>query len=238
MRQRMTVVTLALAIGLAIATTASAQDTVFLPLVIEPGTGAPAHTVTPSATATGTPTDTATPTSTPTSTPTTTPTPTATPHWVELVADGNFDLGTMGPWVQFSTGGFQLIQYGAGVDGGWGAMLGGYNYALDAIQQPVTIPHNSMAVFLSLKLYMVSQDSFYTVRDVLEISFLDAAGNEIETFGTYDNTRTRGSWQVFVSDNIVRHKGTSAMLTVACATNQSYPTTFYVDHITLQALVP
>jgi len=223
-----------------------AKADTFLPVVLHQDKSGPVvPTATEWATATASPTATATATATSTATATTTattepsPTPTATPHWVQLITDGGFELGTASPWLQSSTGGYQLIRYGIGNTAGhFAAALCGYNGGRDAIAQFVTIPANTIQGGTAFAWSMVTLDNPAIAKDFLSLWLLDASSQKLVQIGGVDNRYANGQWMVQTSADLAPYRGLTVAVHFECTNDLTFSTEWYVDDVSFLVQVP
>jgi len=214
-------------------------------------------TATPTLTPTGTPTSIPSVTGEPTvpdptatsKTPTATPTPASrsiylplvVKEWaagVELIQDGGFEQGTFGPWLPYSSGEYRLIYDDVGYGGSWGAWLGGYDNARDAVGQYLTMPADAIIGGATLKVYMETNDPSPSPSDTLAVELWDAEGNTLVTFPVYDNTQTVDTWVTYESPDLAAYRGQSFFFTIYASTDATYDTSFYVDDVSLTVQVP
>ena len=215
---------------------AVAQSFVYIPIAQRGVTGQlPTATNTPTATSAPTMTATATATSTATAT----ATATATPHWVQLITDGGFEQGTTSPWLQYSSGGYQLIQYGWSYPPGhYAAGLCGYNYGYDAIAQFVTIPANMIQGGTSFAWYMTSLDNPAVAKDFLSLWLLDQNANKLVQIGGVTNMDANGVWMTQTSADLSAYKGQTVGVHFECTNDAAYTTGWHVDNVSFLVQVP
>jgi hypothetical protein len=211
------------------------------------GSPPPTATNTPVAQPTNTPTRTATPvgaTSTPTRTPTRTATPppgatntptrTATPvsgGCSEKLTNGGFESGTS-PWVQTSSGGYQLIDTTRPHTGAYSSYLGGYDYASDTIYQQVAVPSTATSATLTYWWYMGTQETGSTAYDYLYTRVLNSSGSTLATLKTISNASTKNTW-VKETFDLTAYKGQTIRVYFKDTTDASLSTSFFVDDVSL-----
>jgi hypothetical protein len=107
-------------------------------------------------------------------------------------------IGTS-PWVQSSSGGYQIISTSATRTGSYSAWLGGYNYGTDAILPTITVPSTNA------DLLQVHDDSGVrsTSYDYLRVRLLTAADQYSRRYGRSATPavrerggRTASAWQL------------------------------------------
>lgn len=187
-------------------------------------TSTPTPTVT--ATRTGTPISTPTATATPTSTPTSTPTPTST----NLIANGGFEQGSS-PWIESSSGGYELIDTSNPHTGSYGAYLCGYNNCQDSLYQTVTIPSTSTSATLSYYWYVTTTETSHSY-DFLYIEVRNSSGTVLTTLQTISDGSTTGSWQ-HASYSVSAYAGQTIQVAFVATNGSKNPTDFYVDDVSL-----
>jgi hypothetical protein len=182
---------------------------------------APTNTFTPAP-----PTNTFTP-APPTATRTNTPISTCN----ESLSNGGFESGTA-PWVQTSSGGFQLIDGTRPRTGSFSAWLGGYNNGTDTIYQQVTIPANATSATLRFWRYMTSQEGTTTAFDFLYAQLLNSSGGVLTTLQTVSNTGARNAWIQSTFD-VTAYRGQTVRVYFKVTTDSSLTTSFFIDDVSL-----
>jgi hypothetical protein len=196
----------------------------------------PLPTNTPTAVATNTPTR--TPTRTPTAagatnTPTRTPTRTPTPGGgtcSESISNGGFESGTS-PWVQTSSGGYQLIDTTRPHTGAYSAYLGGYSNAVDTIYQQITIPAGATSASLSYWWYMTTAETSHP-WDYLYTRILNTSGTTLATLQTLNDGST-ASTCVHPSFDLTAYKGQTIRVYFRATNDSSLSTSFFVDDVSV-----
>ncbi len=113
----------------------------------------------------------------------------------DAVHNGGFEDGVGSPpWQQISP--FELITFGAGRTGDFGAFLGGYSNANDHLLQLVFIPEDATQARLSFWRGFVGGDA----GDAFFLRILDADDNLLTTLGTLDHTASDGYWHAMDYD--------------------------------------
>ena len=175
----------------------------------------PAPTNTPTRTPTSPPGTTNTPTRTstpvpPTATRTNTPVqPTATPTpsggCGETLTNGGFE-GGQSPWVETSTGGYQLVDGTRPHTGTKSAYLADYNNGTDTIYQQVTIPSNATSATLTYWWNVRTNEACCTPYDYMYAQVLNSSGTVLATLQTLNNASTQNTWTQS-SFNLLAYKG-------------------------------
>lgn len=189
----------------------------------------PGPTNTPPPGATNTPTN--TPTRTPTKTATPVPTNTPTGGCGQAIVNGGFENGT-NPWVESSSGGYELIDTTRPRTGSYSAYLGGYNYATDIIYQQVAIPSNATSATVSYWWYMTTQERCCTPYDYMYAQIRNTSGNLLATLQTLSNASTANRWTQS-SYNLLAYKGQTIRIYFKATTDFSLVTSFFVDDVGL-----
>ena len=144
--------------------------------------------------------------------------------------NGGFESGTS-PWVQSSTGGYQLITTDRPRSGSYSAWLGGYNSGTDKISQTVTIPSNGT---LSYWWYQTSQEGTGTAYDYFRVRLYNpSTGALVATVRTYSNRNARNAWYQD-SISLSGYAGQTLRIEFSVTTDYSYTTSFWVDDVILQ----
>jgi len=190
-------------------------------------TRTPVATIPPTATATRTPVATAT--TPPVATATTPPVATATTiPGGDAVANRGFENGTT-PWVQASSGGYQVISTSRPHTGSYSAYMGGYNSGTESVYQTITVPANGA---LSYWWYMSTGESGTTAYDYLRVRIYNTSGTLLGTVRTWSNASTKNVWsQDTVS--LAAYAGQTVRLSFGVTTDGSLPSTFYVDDVSV-----
>ena len=168
--------------------------------------------------------------STGTATPTTTstPTPTPTPTSQNLITNGGFEQGSS-PWVESSSGGYQIIDSSLPHTGSYEAYLCGYNSCQDSLYQTITIPASSSSAKLNYYWYMSTAETSHAY-DFLKVEFRNSSGSVLTTLQTISDGSTAGNWQSAAYD-ISTYKGQTIEVAFVATTDASYTTNFYIDDV-------
>jgi subtilisin family serine protease len=166
-----------------------------------------------------------TPTPTPTSTPTTTP-----PPGSNAIVNGGFESGTS-PWVQTSSGGYQLITTTRPRTGSYSAYFGGYNNANEKIYQTISVPAGGAT--LSYYYYQTSSEGTSVAYDYLRVRVYNSSGTLLGTLKTYSNRSTRNAW-VADSASLSSYAGQTVRIQFEATTDSSLVSSFFVDDVKTQ----
>jgi thermitase len=170
-----------------------------------------------------------TPTPTPTPSPTPTPTPTPPPAGTEKIVNGGFESGTS-PWVQSSSGGYQLIDSTRPHAGSYSAYLADYNNGSDSIYQSVTIPSNGT---LTYWWYMQTQESGSTAYDYLRVRLYNSSGTLVATLRSWSNASGAGQWRQD-SLSLANYAGQTLRVQFTATNDSTLPTGFFVDDVSVR----
>lgn len=210
----------------------AAQDSILFPNGTEWLAGGSAGSPTPTPTSTSTPTSTPTSTVTPTPTPTNTPTPTPTPTTGNLIVNGGFEQGSS-PWVESSSGGYEIVDSSNPHTGSSEAYLCGYNNCQDSIYQSVTIPSTSTTATLSYYWYVTTTETTHSY-DFLKVQIRSSSGSVLTTLQTISDGSTAQQW-VSASYNVSAYKGQTIQVAFVGTNGSKNPTNFYVDDVALNS---
>ena len=189
--------------------------------VTSPGTGSPNRLLYSLLTAPG-------PTPTPPPGPTPTPTPTSPPGG-EKIVNGGFENGAS-PWVQYSSGGYQLIDTTRPHTGSYGVYFGDYNNANEYIYQTITIPTNGT---LKYWWYMTSSEGTGAAYDYFYVRLYNTSGGLVATLRTRSNTAARNAWYQDTL-SLASYAGQTLRVQFSATTDSSLVTAFYVDDVSVQ----
>ena len=159
--------------------------------------------------------------------PTPTPSPTPPPGGGTIV-NGGFESGTS-PWVQSSSGGYQLIDSTRPHTGSFSAYLGDYNNGTDTIYQTVTVPSSGT---LRYWWYMTTSESGSTAYDFLRVRLYTTSGTLITTLRTWSNASGAGLWRQDTI-SLASYAGQTVRVQFTATTDFSLPSAFFVDDVSL-----
>lgn len=175
-----------------------------------------------------------TPTPTPTATSTPTPTPTGTPGTTtQLLGNAGFETGTGSPWVESSSGGYEIVSTNNPHTGSYSAWLCGYNTCTDSLYQAVTLPSTTTKVVLSYWLSISTNETSSTAYDFFYVRLRTSTGTVIATVQTRSNVNAAG-WTQFtfdVTSTLSSYKGQQIQVSFLATNDYTLPTSFYVDDV-------
>jgi subtilase family serine protease len=153
-----------------------------------------------------------------------------------LVVNPGFENGSS-PWVETSTGGFEIITTDDPHTGTSSAFLCGYNNCRDTIRQSITLPSSFTTVTFSYWLAVSTHEtSTTTCFDKFSAILRTSGGTNISTVQTQCNFNVHGFTQFTfnVSSALLSHKGQTIQIFFQGTTDGSLTSNFFVDDVTLQ----
>ncbi|MGI8586951.1 MAG: hypothetical protein ACR2M0_04585 [Chloroflexia bacterium] len=199
-----------------------------------PPTATPVPTNTPVPPPTNTPVPGATNTPRPTNTPVPPPTNTPTPppsSCGEALTNGGFENGRS-PWVETSSGGYEIIDPTRPHTGSYSAYLDGYNNGVDTIYQQVSIPSNATSATLTYWWNVSTQEACCTPYDYLYARVLNSSGGTLATLQTLSNASPNNVWTKSTF-NLLAYKGQTIRVYFKGTNDVSLPTDFFIDDVSL-----
>lgn len=201
-------------------------------------TPVPVNTPTPTPAPVNTPTPTPVPVNTPTPTPaptrTPTPTPTPIPGGTNLIVNGGFESGSS-PWVEYSSGGYELVSTVNAHTGTHSAYLCGYNNCTDSVTQSIKVPSSYSKVTVTFWFYSdTTETSTTTCYDYFHAQLLNSSGSLISNLMTSCNIDATNKWvqETFdVSTTLSSYKGQTVKVYFKGTNDYAYPTDFFVDDV-------
>ncbi len=149
----------------------------------------------------------------------------------EQLTNGGFESGTT-PWVQTSSGGYQIIANNRPRTGTMSAFLAGYNRANDTIYQQVTIPANATSATLTYYWNMATQEVGATKYDYMYARVQNSSGANLATLETRSNADVQNTWTKSTF-NLLAYKGQTVRIHFQATTDSIYTTSFFVDDVSL-----
>lgn len=153
-----------------------------------------------------------------------------------LVVNPGFENGDS-PWVETSSGGFELITTDDPHTGSFSAFLCGYNNCNDTIRQSITLPSSfTTATFSYWLAISTSETTTTTCFDNFHAVLRTSSGTTIATVQTQCNLNAHGFMQFTfnVSSALSTHKGQTIQIFFQGTTDSSLITSFFVDDVSLQ----
>lgn len=158
----------------------------------------------------------------------TNPPPPPPPPPGSSIQNGGFENGTS-PWVEFSSGGYQLVDPTWPHTGSYSAWMGGYNNATESISQSVTIPPDGT---LTYWWYMTSSEGPWIAYDYLHVRLYNSSGALVATLKTRSNRDARNTWSQD-SVSLASYAGQTLRIDFGVTTDFSLSTSFFVDDVEL-----
>ncbi len=152
----------------------------------------------------------------------------------QMLANPGFENG-QSPWLESSSGGYQIVDPTNPHTGSYSAWLCGYNGCSDAIWQAVTLPSTTTKVVLSYWVYIDTNESGSTCYDYFRVRLRTSAGATISTVSTKCNANASG-WTQYtfdVSSALSSYHGQAIQVAFLGTNDYSLPTDFFVDDVQL-----
>ena len=158
-----------------------------------------------------------------------------------MIQNGGFENGTA-PWVEYSSGGYEIIDSTNPHTGNYSAFLCGYPSCSDSIGQSFTVPTGNSTIMLSYWWYGLTQHRTSLCVDTLAVTVLDGNGHMIGRLQLACNYNAAARWlhaSFNVTSLLSRYGGKTVMLFFAARTSPSLLTTsFFVDDVALTLSTP
>jgi hypothetical protein len=157
-----------------------------------------------------------------------------------LIQNPGFESGDAF-WTQTSSGGYALIAPGGGIpahSGSYYALLGGYDLAIDTLEQSVTIPANVISANLEFWYKISTQETSCYGCDVLAVELYRSSSSypsELKTLS--NNDATGGGWVKSSALDLSAYQGQTVRLRFSVSTNSTKNTSFLIDDLRLSATV-
>jgi kumamolisin len=148
----------------------------------------------------------------------------------QLIKNGGFE-SSQSPWLESSTGGYQLIDSSLPHSGSFSAYLNGYNSSTDIIYQTVTIPATATSATLTFWTYVSTTETSHPY-DYLYAQVRNSSGSPLSTLLTLNDGAASG-W-VQRNCNLINYKGQTIQIAFKGTNDSSNPTDFFVDDVSLQ----
>lgn len=149
----------------------------------------------------------------------------------QLVQNSGFESGSS-PWVEYSAGGYELVDTTNPHTGSYSAYLGGYNNADDSIYQTISIPSTDTSATLTFWSDVQTYESTHAY-DFMYTEIRDQSGNVLKTLQTQsDGTPTGWTKNTF---DLSAYVGKTIEVYFEATNDSSNPTNFFVDDVTVNA---
>jgi hypothetical protein len=149
----------------------------------------------------------------------------------ESLTNGGFESG-QSPWIETSSGGYQLIDGTRPHTGTRSAFLAGYNNGVDTIYQQVTIPSNATSATLTYWWNLSTQEACCTPYDYMYAQVRNTSGTVLATLQTLNNTGPQNTW-TRSTFNLLAYAGQTVRIYFRATNDVSLPTSFFVDDVSL-----
>lgn len=158
-----------------------------------------------------------------------------------MIQNGGFENGTA-PWVEYSSGGYEIIDPTNAHTGNYSAYLCGYKSCRDNIRQSFTVPTGNSTITLSYWWYGLTQHKKKTCVDTFTVTVMDSNGHVIGRLQFACNFNATARW-VHASFNVTsllsRYAGKTVILSFEARTSSSLRTTaFFVDDVAVTLSAP
>jgi hypothetical protein len=162
----------------------------------------------------------------------------------QLIQDSSFELGLPNAsWVTTSTIASGILDDTPTIPtpnpthtGAWKALLGGYNSIQESLYQTVTVPAGTARLQIGFWRYITTQEPSAFINDRLDIQIRDASGAILETtYILWDaDANTGTSWTQHVLTPTNTYAGQTVRLVFFATIDDTDPTSFFVDDVTIQ----
>jgi hypothetical protein len=152
----------------------------------------------------------------------------------ELVINGGFEAGSLG-WTQSSAGGYDLISDFNPFAGVRSAYLGGIDNAEDRLSQAMTLPIGATSITLRAW-WSIATSETGGAFDWLTLSLLRPDGSLLVELVRIDDNAEPDLWDELVVE-LISYAGQPVVLQAHAATDDSNPTDFFVDDISILACI-
>jgi hypothetical protein len=150
----------------------------------------------------------------------------------ELVTNGGFESSGTG-WTESSSSGYEIVSTSRPHTGSASAWFCGSNNCSDSMYQNVAVPAGTTSAAFSAYVYVTTQETSHAY-DYLRIQVRSTSGSVLKTIATYSDGSTTGSW-LHVTSDLSAYAGQTVQLALVATNDASYPTSFYVDDVSLIA---
>jgi subtilase family serine protease len=147
----------------------------------------------------------------------------------QVLQNGGFESGTS-PWVESSSGGYELIDTTNPHNGSHSAFLGGYDNANDVIYQTVSVPASASTATLSYWTDVETSETTHSY-DYLYVQVRDTTGHLLKTLQTQSDASASGWRQQ--SFDLGAYRGKKIEVYFRVTNDGSNPTDFFVDDVSV-----
>lgn len=150
----------------------------------------------------------------------------------DLLVNGSFESGDQG-WTQSSAGGYNLISDYNPFSGAWGAYLGGADEGDDRLSQTVRMPAGATSIALRAW-WSIATAETGGAFDRMTLSLLRPDGTPLAELFSVDDGAEPDIWDEVTVD-LTPFSGQEVILQARATTDDSNPTDFYMDDISIIA---
>ncbi len=156
----------------------------------------------------------------------------------ELIRDGGFEAGTPSAVWQVQSNVYSDILDDTPVPpahgGDWKAWMGGDNRVQESLWQAFTVPSDGAGIRVS---YWWRVDTFETSHpfDTLQVQIRNAAGNPLRTLEVLTDGDLSTEWQQSTF-SVSGYAGEKLQLSFQAQTDDTNPTSFFIDDVSVQKL--
>lgn len=154
---------------------------------------------------------------------------TTQPAPINVVRNSGFESGSW-PWVQYSSGGRQIIATSRPHYGAYSAAFCNYHNCNEYIEQTLTVPVNGV---LNYYWYMTSSEGTAVVYDYLSVQVYSNSGVRLGTLRTWSNRNTRNAWSYDVV-SLSAYAGQTIRIRFVAHTDASLLSAFWVDDVVVR----
>jgi hypothetical protein len=157
-----------------------------------------------------------------------------------LLQNPGFESGHIA-WAESSSGGYPLTTNSTtrpAHSGAYYAYLGGYDSAIDSIEQSVTIPASASSPNVDFWYQISTDETGTTPYDSLEVGLYNAAGTRLTALSTLSNLNASTGWVKSPSFDLSAYKGQAVRLRFTATTNGTNSTSFFIDDVSLASELP
>jgi subtilisin family serine protease len=157
------------------------------------------------------------------------PPPPPPPAGTNVLPNPGFELGTQ-YWIQYSSGGYTLVDGTRPRTGTKSVYFADYNSANESIGQNVTVPANGT---LTYYWFLTSGEGTTTAYDYMHVRVYSTSGTLLATLRTWSNRNTRNAWSLDTL-SLAAWAGQTIRLQFASTTDSSLQSAFYVDDVAVR----
>ncbi|MEW5985456.1 MAG: right-handed parallel beta-helix repeat-containing protein [Chloroflexota bacterium] len=149
---------------------------------------------------------------------------------VNVLVNPDFESGPGVAWVESQGVGSVIHFQDFAHSGDYGVHLCGFDSCSHYLEQKITVPERSR---LTYWFYMSSDEDTLVARDFLTFDLYNLDGTFLASLGSLNNQSVRDVWAEFALP-IRPYAGQTVLLRLTSITNETRPTHFYVDDMSLR----